>query len=313
MAGIIVNDPYLEACPDFASDVYQVTRQPLVDKGLSDEDAAAILRTSWEASNALAKQRWQQQIDDRAAADAAAATAAKETEERRIATAREESEAVLKEEKRKNRAKYMPIQEGVGMPDRPMVELPYAVMQKFKKAEYVELWYTSDQGILSTVHELGSVQSQTFSMVRGDDGQMSMVPSATLKASKVIVKDEDLSWEDFTASYLRALNAMANSGWPQDRVQMFARFWSGVQLHPWHSTLDPTGCDRRALLIYQAQQRRAWHQHILHNENAPDLSVFKPEALNRAHEEAVRRHRMKVAQETEAKVCHVDVLHPAIY
>ncbi|KAJ2926233.1 hypothetical protein H1R20_g10853, partial [Candolleomyces eurysporus] len=312
MAGIIVNDPNLEVCPDFASDVYQATQQPLVDKGLSGEDAATILRASWEASNALAKQRWQQQIDDRAATEADAAMAAKEAEERRTATAREELETALKEENQKNRAKYMLIQEGVGMPDRPMVELPHAVMQKFKKAEYVELWYTSDQGILNTVHELGSIQSQTFSMVQGNHGQMSMVPSATLKASKVLVKDEDLSWEDFTASYLRALNAMANSGWPQDRVQMFARFWSNVHLHPWNSTLDPTGCDRRALLIYQAQQRRAWHQHILHNESAPDLSVFKPEALNRAHEEAVRRYRMKEAQLTEAKVCHITAQHPVI-
>jgi hypothetical protein len=68
-----------------------------------------------------------------------------------------------------------------------------------KKMEYLELWYCTNEGLKAMNQEVGTgVDEQTFLMVRGEDGQFTMVPTIAMKASKLLVKDKELSWEQYS-------------------------------------------------------------------------------------------------------------------
>ncbi|KAF6740965.1 hypothetical protein DFP72DRAFT_1123256 [Ephemerocybe angulata] len=298
----IANNPHHDSCPDYTLDVFQTLRKTFVDKGLTEGEAVNTLKGSWEAQNAIAKARWDQQEIERLEIEAEEARRAEEAAQLRKAAELEEAEAALKEERKKNRAKYLPVSAGVGMPDRPTVRFPSSVLQKLRKGDYVDLWYATDAGLTAMLQDVGSVQSQRLAVERDEDGLITYVPEVTLKASKALVRDEDLAWDQFPMAYMRLIPAMRDAGWESDRVNMFAKFWSSLHLHPWATALDSTGVDRHALLIYQAEQRRQWHLIVQNDHTVPDLTVINEFALHRARDEAMKQWQEKRMVQMESRM-----------
>ncbi|PPQ87405.1 hypothetical protein CVT24_001635, partial [Panaeolus cyanescens] len=74
---------------------------------------------------------------------------------------------------------------------------------------------------------------------------------------------------------------------------MFGRFWGGLQVHKWARVHDNSGVDRKALLIYQGEQRRIWHLMATRGESLPDLSVLSEPLLNIARAEAMKKHFLR--------------------
>lgn len=99
-------------------------------------------------------------------------------------------------------------------------------------------------------------------MLPATDGLHSWVPAAVVKDPKSapIVKDENLSWENFNKAALRMITSMKLHDWPDDRVDMHIQFWCALQSHRWRHA--PDTLKQRALLLYQSQQRRRWHMTI---------------------------------------------------
>ncbi|KAG1800695.1 uncharacterized protein BJ212DRAFT_1287078, partial [Suillus subaureus] len=73
----------------------------------------------------------------------------------------------------------------------------------------------------------------------------------------LVVKDEQLTWEEFNKAAPRMIMSMRVHDWPNDRVQMHIQFWTVLQEHCWCHT--PDMLKQRALLLYQSQQRHRWH------------------------------------------------------
>ncbi|KAG1852186.1 hypothetical protein F4604DRAFT_2045353, partial [Suillus subluteus] len=94
------------------------------------------------------------------------------------------------------------------------------------------------------------------------DGLHSWVPAVAVKDPKAppIVKDENLSWEDFNEAIPHMIVSMKMHNWPEDQINMHIQFWVALQLHHWCHA--PDVLKQRALLLYQAQQRRWWHMTI---------------------------------------------------
>jgi hypothetical protein len=132
-------------------------------------------------------------------------------------------------------------------------------------------------------------------LVDDGEGNVSFVKDGSKKALETRVPDEDLSWEEFSIAVLRFLPALALAGWPDDRRQMFSRFFGAIQVHHWRTDPDPDGIKRHALLIYMAEQRKLWHQYVEGRGTrlAPDISVINEDALRRAKDEAYDRHRRR--------------------
>ncbi|TEB30837.1 hypothetical protein FA13DRAFT_498651 [Coprinellus micaceus] len=227
-------------------------------------------------------------------AEAEEARLAAEAEALREAAEREERDAQVAEDRKKNRAKFVPVEVGTKMPSIDPVYFTTAYMSKLRKGEYQELWLTTPQGMRYLLKALGSSTApQAWSLSTGEDGQVKVVASDELKLANVLIRDEDLSWEDFLGALILLIKAMKEAEWPRDRVEMFSRLAGLIQSHPYATSLDTTGCDKRALIIYVARQRRAWHVMAQREQSLPDLSVIDETALARAWEEAFRAFRQK--------------------
>ncbi|KAJ3499341.1 hypothetical protein NMY22_g19520 [Coprinellus aureogranulatus] len=274
MSTPLVSDPNLDVCPDFSSEEYQAARLAIrsLNEGITAEQAAASLADAWKAQNDVAKQRWQQQVNNLREKEADDARRAKEAEDKCIAAEREELEAAEKEDRRKNRAKHLPI-------------------QQMKKMEYVAMWHFTDEGLSKTVHPVGSLASKTLTMSQDEEGNMILVPTIDARASNSAVKDKDLSWDQFAVGSLRMVSVMEEAGWLASHIQMFGSFFGALHQHAFNTSVDITGCDRHALLIYQADDRRAWHQALHAQATAFDLSIINDQMLRAARDKAFQQHQ----------------------
>ncbi|KAG2750885.1 hypothetical protein P692DRAFT_201680393, partial [Suillus brevipes Sb2] len=215
--------PNLNICPDYAADVFENIHAQLVNENTTEAQAMQLLRNIWEANNDAVKVLWQQQLDDdreqrehRERLD--------EDEQERLSQERiDEEEAARKEEKKKNKHKYTPILE-TGIPNEPAIT-PYEA--SIKKT------IDDDAMILSTLA----------------DGSTAWVSSASTRNARSVVNDKDLPFEEFCQACPRFLTAIGEADWPEDRIQMMARFWMNIQVHKYRSLRDPIA--HKTLLTYQ--------------------------------------------------------------
>ena len=59
-----------------------------------------------------------------------------------------------------------------------------------------------------------------------------MKPTASLSASRHVVKDADLTWEEFTTSKAIFIPQLMVAQWPQEFVIMMADLFYNVEIHP---------------------------------------------------------------------------------
>jgi hypothetical protein len=276
-------DPSLLECPDFASDIYAAARAPFVNPTTTEQEAIQLLKAFWTAGNDADKAKWQQQENDDNAALAEARRLQSEADVIRAQVEIDEAETLKKEEMKKNKAKYLPI------PDRdvptiaPVIASNYAI-RKMEKGLYVELWYYTNEGLDDALHNSNTVDDEAMVMLRQPNGSTSWVPAASAKTASGVSDDKDIRWEDFCQAAPRMIVVMEEADWPQDRITMLAKFWGNLQVHELRSSRDPL--DQKALLVYQAEQRRLWHLAIASPRGAYNLS--------RINEEIMRKTREKV-------------------
>ncbi|KAG2339974.1 hypothetical protein BDR05DRAFT_991747 [Suillus weaverae] len=112
----IRDDPNFNICPDYASDTFVNTRAQLINNNIAEEQAVQLLRNIWEANNDADKILWQQQVEnDRE--QCAQHQRLEDEEQERLDQARvDEEDAIHKEERKKNKHKYVPIL-ATGIPD----------------------------------------------------------------------------------------------------------------------------------------------------------------------------------------------------
>lgn len=254
MPRIVIN-PNLAQCPDYSLDIYTASRLRFVNDDRTHEEAAQLLRDLWATINDAEKTLWQDQVQ----ADVGAAAQRRfleneEKEEAALEKCREEEE-LEKEERKKNRAKFAPIPDR-GVPNQPPIIPVQSAVRRMKKGEYVQLWYYTNQGLDTALRSFANANDDAMTMIKGPDGSTTWAP-ASANDSKGMVEDKDLDWEDFAIAAARMVIAMQEAGWGADRIGMMVDFWSNIQRHPFRASAHPL--DKRALLLYQGEQRRTWH------------------------------------------------------
>jgi Tfp pilus assembly pilus retraction ATPase PilT len=134
-----MDNPHLLECPDFTADIYTAERQELMTTGLTADLATTLLQNLWKKSNDAAKIRWDDKVDaDRAAAEAIL-LANEQAEAAMLAEKQQDAVTAEKEEMKKYKSKYFPINKGRVAPKGRDVILSTAVLTKMKKGEYVPL------------------------------------------------------------------------------------------------------------------------------------------------------------------------------
>ena len=276
-------DPALLECPDFSAPIYDAVRAPLINPQVTAAQAVEFLRAIWIAGNEAEKVKWQTQKDEDEVAQIDQLRLHMEAEAGRAQAEVEEAEALKKEEMKKNKSKYIPI------PDRDVpsvarvIASSYAI-RKMEKGLYVELWYYTNAGLDEAFRNSNTVDDEAMTMIRLPNGSSSWVPAASSRTATNLTEDRNILWEDFCQAAPRMIVAMEEADWPQERISMLAKFWGNLQIHELRSSRDPL--DQKTLIVYQAEQRRAWHLAITSPQGAYNLA--------RINEEIMRKTREKV-------------------
>ena len=145
------------------------------------------------------------------------------------------------------------------------------------KGDYVSLWYFTNAGLDDTAKAFSILEEDVLSLVKRDDGSTSLIPTLASKESRSVVEDSKLAWDDFCIAAPRMILAMSRSEWPPDRITMMTNFWTNINTHPFRSSRDPL--DQNTLLLYQAEQRKLWHQAINSPGLGYDLSQINEELM----------------------------------
>ncbi|KAI6098308.1 hypothetical protein EDD16DRAFT_1752449 [Pisolithus croceorrhizus] len=233
-----MEDPNLAIRPDFTSEDFADACLQLTNNVVNDEQVLRILETLWDIQNAKDIQRWNAHRNEEAQiARDHAEQAAKELAQQQHHMC-EEGEAVLAEECKKNKAKYAPVPD-MEVPSGPVnIPAPYATC-KLKKGEYCEPCFFTNTSLAEVESFNTSVDDKALTLLKSDNGQHIWVPASNTRDKLAIIKDEDLSWEQFSEASVCLLSAMREHDWQQDRIDMHVRFWTALEEHPWqHSPCD---------------------------------------------------------------------------
>jgi len=135
-------------------------------------------------------------------------------------------------------------------------------LRKLKAGDYCKLHYFTNKGLEDAKASNLLAEPEALVMLPSMDGMHSWVPAAAVKDPKAapVVKDKNLTWEDFNEAAPCMISLMKMHDWPEDRVNMHIQFWCALQSHRWCHA--PDVLKQRALLLYQSQQRRRWHMTI---------------------------------------------------
>jgi hypothetical protein len=293
MPRILINPSSIQH-PDYTLEFFEQTRIALVNENTTHDKAAAILANIWTASNATEKVIWQLQLD----ADNFLAEAARQQDDEahalREAEVVKEKEDMQKEERRKNQSKFLPIPDHP-VPQHPPVIAAQSASRRMDKGDFVPLWYYTNKGLENALSSYNSTDEDALTLLRHADGSTSLIPASATKESKGVINDQDIEWEDFCIAAPRMIEAMGRANWPRERILMMSEFWANLQEHPFRSSGAPY--KQKALLVYQAEQRRLWHIAIATPHGGYNLSIINDQLLRDTKERLFWQERTR--SETE--------------
>ncbi|KAI6094614.1 hypothetical protein F5141DRAFT_976831, partial [Pisolithus sp. B1] len=203
-----MEDPNLAVCPDFSSEKFSDACLQLTNNVVDDEQVSRILGTLWDIQKAKDIQRWNilecgftfQQDKDAQMAQDLAEQAAEEL-------AQYEEEARIAEEHKKNKAKYAPIPDVEVLSGPVNIPAPYATC-KLKKGEYCELYFFTNVGLAEVESFNTLIDDEALTLLKADNGQHVWVPASNSRDKSAIIKDEDLTWEQFGKAAVCLMSAM---------------------------------------------------------------------------------------------------------
>lgn len=245
----IERDPHLEVCPDFASDHYENFRALIVNAGATEEEAVAQLTNAWQQENEVKKAAWNAQVEEDQQLLLAAEQQARQIQQ-------EEQEAARREkEKKRPKLNDFQVDSVIGnfIEPRPST---YA-LNKLENFEYVELFYFTLEGCLDAQSNHRTEVDDTYGLSRVGD-LVSLRSISAVRASKNVIQDTDLSWNQMTYAKAGYLQHLEKAGWPAKHIDALAHFFIGIETSSFRARTH----GEKVLITYQARVRRHWHDQL---------------------------------------------------
>ncbi|KIJ06983.1 hypothetical protein PAXINDRAFT_91156 [Paxillus involutus ATCC 200175] len=248
-------------------------------EGKTNEEAAALLSNLWDFNNNKAKLVWDRQRAAEVEARQEEHKHLGQEAERQCLLRKQEEEQAKQEERKRYKSKFTPI------PNRPLpttslLRPSQHALNKLRKGEYVPLYFFTNKGIREAEDD-GSGDEDLLTLVQTDKGPTFQM-AASAKAKKHKVRDEHLTWEEFSQANYHMIAAMKQQDWPDEWISMVHDFWVAFKMHSWRH--DPSEYRKRALLLYQGRVHRDWHK-TLGTLAAFRLLPLREERLNELHQE----------------------------
>jgi hypothetical protein len=251
----VVNNPHLEVIPDHAGPHYDVLRTTLTQNGVTEEEAIQALNNSWTLGHDARTAAWDLQVENDAAAAALLALQQQPPDIDVPPEPQAQGEERAEGEKKKLKMKDFDDATTVGnyIAPRPA---QYA-LRRIEDFEYVELWYFTPEGCTEATHLQLTQYDDTFGLTKVDD-MVSLKSISSLKASKNVIPDTDLTFRQVSMAKNAFIPLMTKYCWSTKAINAFAQLFTQLELHP----LRQREFGERALIIYQARVRREWHDQL---------------------------------------------------
>ncbi|KAJ7160663.1 hypothetical protein C8R43DRAFT_881441 [Mycena crocata] len=247
-------DPNTFSCPDYASDDFADLR---TDIGPDDQSAITKLTESWTKANDKQKAAWRRQVDADEAAE-------KAEEELRLRTAAEAEEAIAKlaEEERleaeKKKPKLGDFDANSAPPSFVEARISPFAQKKLEKREYCLLWPFTPQGLaeaattaLSSSDDISSVK-----LSQNAENQLTVQTGPSATAHKNMVRDDQLSWRNFSLGSNRYIKEIIRAKWPKAHVDALTQFFYLLETH----SLREQEHGEQILMIYADRFRLEFFQ-----------------------------------------------------
>ncbi|KAL6300321.1 hypothetical protein BKA93DRAFT_829148 [Sparassis latifolia] len=243
----LLSDPGLEVCPDFSSPLYNLMVEAFShSQNIAQIEAIHQLVDAWKLENDARKEAWALQLQADRDIEAAA-----EVQHLAAQEAQQLAELELAEAERKEAEKKKPkignFTENEAPPDFISARPSAYTLEKVRKFEYVELWYFLKEGWDDAYEAQHSTADDAFSITCVEN-VMALKPIMSSRASRNIVKDQDLTWRQMSMAKAQYLFEIRKADWPPKHYTTILNFFFALENHEYRR------CDNGeiSLLHYQA-------------------------------------------------------------
>ena len=122
------------------------------------------------------------------------------------------------------------------------------------KGEYVPIWFYTKAG-LENAKSFVALDNNALTLATNSDGTTMAVPFTHSRDVKGMVKDHNLTMDQFQVGAMQMLIAMKQANSPLNCIKMMEAFWTNILDHPYKTSLDKQ--DQFTLILYQLEQ---WKQ-----------------------------------------------------
>jgi hypothetical protein len=200
-------------------------------------------------------------------------------EQRQLQLEKEEEERRKEVEKKKPKINGFDLQRTVG---GFIIPWPSAfALNKLDALDYVELDYFTTRGCKNAhaEHELTTNHNIYGLASLGDS--IALQPLSSLKPSKNIRRDEDLSWDEMVTAKNNMIHFMSRSRlWPQSHMECITKFYVALETHP----ICQTSHGNRIVTAYAGHARREWF-YALKRDEGFNLAIINPNLLKSVADE----------------------------
>ena len=255
----ITHDPTKDECPNYEGEDFANVRDLIIaghqgGDPLTHEAAANYLKEAWQRNQDKKVADWNTQLQaDQVAADEEEAQAQQaELQQRKD---REKEEAEEKREAERKKPRINDFDPDMVIPGYVAPRPSGYALNKLKNLQYVELDYFTIRGCNEAQRERETTSDHdTFGLTRVEN-VATFQPISSLKPSKNIRRDEELSWDEMVIAKNKMVDFMNESGtWPPAHVA--ATMMLFVELENHHTRLEHLG--NKIMVTYAARARRVW-------------------------------------------------------
>lgn len=285
----IINNPHLEVMPNHAGPHYEALQNALTQNEMTPEQAIQALNNSWAQNHAARVEAWEQQVEEDTAAAAALVQQQPQPDQQPSLDPLPQEEERAEGEKKKLKMKDFDEATTVGnyIAPRPA---QYA-LRRVEDFEYVELWYFTPEGCSDATQLQLTQNNDTFGFTKVDD-MVSLKSISSLKASKNVIPDAELSFRQVSMAKNAFIPLMTKYQWSEKAINAFAQLFTQLELHPFRQR----EFGERALITYQARVRREWHDQLKLG-SAFNIGVLNNDLLQSIYRELLDKAQLRSLNE----------------
>jgi hypothetical protein len=298
----ILHNPSFETIPDYERDVFALIRQAIMNmNNITEDEAIAQLTQTWTADIEERQVQWtEQQEQDRLQAEEAEwiMRQAQEEENRHLAS---EFEWLQNEEDTQqqnpvtpisgNKKKIKDILYAKTAPSDSIVSQPSPyTISKLEAFEFIDLYYFTTEGLAEAAASLWSTTDDIFGIEKVNS-TLALRSFSSSTASRNLIKDKDLTWEQMTIGKTGLLQYAQRADWLKCYLQSLAAMFFKLESHEYCK------CTRGqcTLILYQACVCFDWHEAFKQNDffdigniNERLLQEIADEVQNLAQENGIQ-------------------------